>query len=60
MKHHDQKKVEEEWIYLAYGSTLLFITEGSQGKNSNKTGTWRQGLIPGSRRSPAYWLVPHG
>ena len=36
MKHCDQKQVGEESVYLAYTSTALFITEGSQDRNSNK------------------------
>jgi hypothetical protein len=30
---------------LAYTSTLLFITEGSQDRNSERAGTWRQELM---------------
>jgi len=37
-----KKQVEEERV--AYISTLLFITKGSQDRNSNRTGTWRQEL----------------
>ena len=33
MKHHDQKQVGEERVYLAYASTLEFITKGSQDRN---------------------------
>jgi hypothetical protein len=33
MKHHDQKQVKEERVYLAYTPTSLFIMEGSQGRN---------------------------
>jgi hypothetical protein len=29
-----KKQVEEEGVYLAYTSTSLFITEGSQDRNS--------------------------
>ena len=32
-------------VYLAYTSTSLFITEGSQDRNSNQAGTWRQELM---------------
>lgn len=35
-KLHEQKTiedVEDEWIYAAYTSTILFITKGSQGRN---------------------------
>ena len=34
-KHHE---VGEERVYSAYTSTLLFITKGSQDRNSNKQG----------------------
>jgi hypothetical protein len=30
-----KKRVEEERVYLAYTSILLFIMEGSQERNSN-------------------------
>lgn len=30
MKHHNQKHLGEQWIYLAYTSTSLSIKEGSQ------------------------------
>lgn len=40
MKHHDHKQPGEEEIYLAYHSISVFIIEGSQDRNSNKTGTW--------------------
>jgi hypothetical protein len=33
MKHHDQKQLREERVYLAYTSTALFIIAESQGKN---------------------------
>jgi hypothetical protein len=29
-----KKQVGEEWVYSAYTSILLFITKGSQGRNS--------------------------
>jgi hypothetical protein len=35
-------QVGEERVYLAYTSTLLFITKGSQDRNSNRAGTWNQ------------------
>jgi hypothetical protein len=38
-------QVGEEYVYLAYASTLLIITEGSQDRNSSRAGTWRQELI---------------
>jgi hypothetical protein len=34
--HHDHKQVKQERIFLAYASTSLFITEGSQDKNSKR------------------------
>jgi hypothetical protein len=37
-----KKEVGEERVYSAYTSILLFITEGSQGRNSNRAGSWRQ------------------
>ena len=39
MTHHDQKLLEEERVYLDYTSVSLFITEGSQGRNSHRAGT---------------------
>jgi hypothetical protein len=45
MKHHDHKQVGEERVYLAYTFTALFITEGSQDRNSHRVGTWRQKLM---------------
>jgi hypothetical protein len=37
--------VGDEKVHLAYTSILLFITKGSEGKNTNRVGTWRQELI---------------
>ena len=50
----------EEGFILTYISTLLFIFEGSQDRNSNRTGTWRQELMRGVWRSAAYWLATYG
>jgi hypothetical protein len=36
VKHHDLRHVGEERVYLAYISTSLFITEGSQDRNSSR------------------------
>jgi hypothetical protein len=33
-----KKQVVEERVYLVYTSTLLFIIEGNQGRNSNRAG----------------------
>jgi hypothetical protein len=40
-----KKQVEEERIYLHYIATALIIIEESQGRNSNRAGTWTQDLI---------------
>lgn len=45
MKHHDQKQIGEEMVYLAYTSTPQFITKGSQSRNSHREGTWSQELL---------------
>lgn len=37
-----KKQVGEEIIYLAYTSISVFIIKGSQDRNSNMAGTWRQ------------------
>lgn len=37
IKHHDQKQIREERVYLAYIFMLLFIIKGIQDRNS-KTG----------------------
>ena len=55
-----RKQVGEGRVYLAYTSILLFITEGSQDRNSNKAGTWRQELMQRPWKGAAYWLAPHG
>jgi hypothetical protein len=55
-----KKQVEEERIYLSYTSTSLFIIKGSQDRNSNKAGTWRQELMQRPWRGAAYWFAPHG
>jgi hypothetical protein len=40
-----EKQFGEERVYLVYTSILLFITEGSQDRNLNRAGTWRQVLM---------------
>jgi hypothetical protein len=52
-----KKQVGEERVYLAYTSTLLFITKGSQDRNSHRAGTWRQELMQRSWRGTAYWIA---
>jgi hypothetical protein len=62
MKHLDQKiKKKASWVgkvYLVY--TTDSSTEGSQGRNSSRPGTWRQELMQRPWRGAAYWLAPHG
>jgi hypothetical protein len=40
-----KKQVGEERVYSPYTSTLLFITKGSQDRNSDGTETCRQELM---------------
>jgi hypothetical protein len=47
-------------VYLVYPIISLSITEGSQNRNCNRAGTWRQELMQKPWRGAAYWLVPHG
>jgi len=47
-------------VYLAYTSILLFIVEGSQDRNLNRAGTWRQMLTQRAYSRAAYWLSNHG
>ena len=54
MEHHDQKQTVEERVDLVYISISLIITEGSQGRNSHRAGTWRQELIQKPWRGAAY------
>jgi hypothetical protein len=35
-------------------------SEGSQNRDSNRAGTWRQELMQRPWRDAAYWLVPQG
>jgi hypothetical protein len=55
-----KKQVGEERVYSAYTSTLLFITKGSQGRNSHRAGTWRQELMQRPWRDVLYWLASPG
>jgi hypothetical protein len=44
---------------LGFHSVSLFI-RGSQGRNSNRAGIWRQEWsLKGPWQSAAYWFVPH-
>jgi hypothetical protein len=47
-------------IYSAYTSILLFITKGSQNRNSNKAGIWRQELVQRPQKDVASWLASPG
>jgi hypothetical protein len=40
-----KKQVGEERVYSTYTSMLLFITKGSQDRNSSRSGTRRQELM---------------
>ena len=60
MKHYDLKVIGKERIYVAHTSTSLFIIEGSQDRNSNRAGTWRQELMQRPWRGAAHWLALHG
>jgi hypothetical protein len=53
-----KKQVGEEKIYSAYTYTLLFITKGSQDRNSNRAGTWRQELMQKPWRVLLTGLLP--
>jgi len=55
-----KKQIGEERVYSAYTSTLLFITKGSQDRNSHRAGTWRQELIQRPWKVAAYWLASPG
>jgi hypothetical protein len=55
-----KKQVGEEKVYLAYTSISLFITEGSQDRNSSRAGIWRQELIQRPGRVATCWLALHG
>jgi hypothetical protein len=52
------KATWEDRVYLSYSSMSLFIIEGSQNKNSNMAGTWRQELMRRSWRSDAQMFAP--
>lgn len=42
IRHHGQKQLGKERVCFPCMSTSLIITEGGQGQNSTKVGTWRQ------------------
>ena len=41
-----------------YTSMSLFIIEGSQGRNSTTTESWKQELMSRQWRDASYWLAP--
>jgi hypothetical protein len=45
IKHHEKKQSGEERVNLVYTSRLLFITKGSEDRNLDTAGTWKQELI---------------
>jgi hypothetical protein len=55
-----KSKLGRKGFNLAYTSISLFIIEGSQKRNSNRSGTWRQELMQRPRGSAVYCLVLHG
>ena len=59
IKQHDQKQVGEKGVYLTNTSIALFIVEGSQDRNSNRVGTWRQELMQRPWRGAVDWAVPY-
>jgi hypothetical protein len=55
-----KKQIGEERVYLAYTSTLLFTTKGSQDWNSHRAGIWRQELMQNPWRDTVYWIASPG
>jgi hypothetical protein len=55
-----KKQVGEEGVYSAYTSTSLFITKGSQDRNSHRAGTWRQEVMQRPWRDVSYCLASPG
>ena len=58
INHHDQKQAGQERVYLAYTSTVLFIIGGSQDRNSNRAGNWKQELMQSPWRVLLTGLFP--
>jgi hypothetical protein len=52
-----KNKVGEKRIYLAYSSTLLFITKGSELKRGSRMDV---GPDTVAMKGTAFWIVPHG
>ena len=53
MEHRGQTPCGEERVYLAYASTSLFSTEGSQGRNLEA------GADAGAMEGCCSWLASH-
>lgn len=49
--------IDKERVDLTYTSVFLFITEGSQDRDSGRAGGQRQELTRTSLKSTAYWLA---
>jgi hypothetical protein len=52
-----KKQAGAESVYSAYTSTLLFIIKESQDWSSQRSKTWRQGLMQKPWRVAAYVLI---
>ena len=50
---------EKRIIWLTLQHCSLFITEGSQDRNSSRAGSWKQELMKRSWMDAAYWLLSH-
>lgn len=57
-KHHDQKQLGEDRVYLGYTSQPdTSLREAKGGIQPRKVGTWRQELKQWPWRDDTYWLV---
>ena len=56
--YYCDKTLREDRAHLTSKSQFIII--GSQDRNSNRTGTWRQELMQKPWRDAAFWLAPHG
>jgi hypothetical protein len=45
LKHHDQNQLGDERVYFTHRSIEQFIIKISEGRTSNRAGTWRQELM---------------
>ena len=61
IRHHNQRKIGEERVYLAYTSISLFIIEGEKSGQELKQGrNLEAGADSEAMGYAAYWLPPHG